>query len=96
MKTLEEAIRYYEEQAKKCNNRVNEIILGAERCKQEKEENTQLADWLRELQERRKQPEIIRCKECINYGNIIHFCSEHCDHFNENYFCGDAERRTDD
>jgi len=53
MKTLEEAIRYYEEQAKKCNNRVNEIILGAERCKQDKEEYTQLADWLRELQERR-------------------------------------------
>ena len=57
MKTLEEAIRYYEEQAKKCNNRVNEIILGAERCKQDKEEYTQLADWLRELQERRELSE---------------------------------------
>ena len=65
--TLEEAILYYEEQAKKCNNRVNEIILGAERCKQEKEENTQLAEWLRELKERREQPEIIRCKDCIFY-----------------------------
>ena len=55
MKTLEEAIRYYEEQATKCSNKVNEIILGPERCKQEKEEYTQLADWLRELQETRKE-----------------------------------------
>ena len=54
---LEESILFYEEQAKKCNNKVNQIILGAERCEQDKQEYTQLAEWLRELQERRKQPE---------------------------------------
>ena len=53
MLTLEEAICCYEEDAKKCDNRVNEIILGAERCKQDKEKYTQLAAWLRELQRAR-------------------------------------------
>ena len=51
--TLEESILFYEEQAKKCNNKVNQIILGAERCEQDKQEYTQLAEWLRELHERR-------------------------------------------
>lgn len=47
--TLEESILFYEEQAKKCNNKVNQIILGAERCEQDKQEYTQLAEWLKFL-----------------------------------------------
>ena len=47
--TLEETILYYEEQAKKCNNKVNQIILGSERCEQDKQEYTQLAEWLKIL-----------------------------------------------
>lgn len=47
--TLEESILFYEEQAKKCNNKVNQIILGAERCEQDKQEYTQLAEWLKIL-----------------------------------------------
>lgn len=47
--TLEESILFYEEQAEKCNNKVNQIILGAERCEQDKQEYTQLAKWLRIL-----------------------------------------------
>lgn len=29
--------------------------------------NRQLAEWLRELQERWKQPEVIHCGECVHY-----------------------------
>ena len=65
--TLEESILFYEEQAKKCNYKVNQIILGAERCERDKQEYTQLAEWLKELKERRKQPEIIHCGECVYY-----------------------------
>jgi len=32
------------------------------------EECEQLAAWLRELQERRKAPEIITCGECVNFA----------------------------
>lgn len=28
-------------------------------------------EWLRELQERRKQPEIIRCKDCAHYHTDV-------------------------
>ncbi len=47
--TLEESILFYEEQAKKCNYKVNQIILGAERCERDKQEYTQLAEWLKIL-----------------------------------------------
>lgn len=47
--TLEERILFYEDQAKKCNNKVNQIILGTERCEQDKQEYIQLAAWLRIL-----------------------------------------------
>ena len=47
--TLEESILFYEEQAKKCDYKVNQIILGAERCERDKQEYTQLAEWLKIL-----------------------------------------------
>lgn len=57
--TLEEAIIHAEEVADRC-----EVTDGDRACE---EQHRQLAEWLRELQERRKQPEIIRCGECVNF-----------------------------
>lgn len=89
--TLEEAIVHAEDTAKSA--------IGCE-CR---EEHRQLAAWLRELQERRKQPEIIRCKDCIKgkYHNLAKstMCMLHP--FNPvrvepDGFCKWAERRTDE
>ena len=64
----------------------------------------QLAEWLRELAERRKAPEIITCKKCKHYkpmssdwGNCyvhnspteLHRTCQSCD------YCSWAERRTE-
>ena len=40
----------------------------AEECQKCADEHRQLAEWLKELIERRKQPEIIYCKDCKYYG----------------------------
>ena len=63
----------------------------------------QLAEWLKELSERRKLPEIIRCYECVHASDIVPILNpnlRHCDKCgffkSKDYFCGDAERRTDD
>ena len=99
--TLEESILFYEEQAKKCNYKVNQIILGAERCERDKQEYTQLAEWLRELQERRKHPEIIHCGECA--FPYIRGKNMYCDQITgeeimvwKDEYCSWAERRTDE
>lgn len=67
--TLEELIRFHTEEAEKMklHRKVNEIILGTETYEIKLQEHTQTAEWLKELAERRKQPEIIRCKKCIFY-----------------------------
>jgi hypothetical protein len=57
MLTLEEKIARSERFAKLCGQA--EIPEWQEECEQ-------LAAWLRELKERRKQPEIVRCGECAN------------------------------
>ena len=66
-------------------------------------DHRQLAEWLRELQKRRKQPEIIHCKDCIKgkYHNLAKstMCMLHP--FNPvrvepDGFCKWAERRTDE
>ena len=63
------------------------------------EECEQLAAWLRELAERRKQPEIIRCKDCKEFRRWINTDIEFCDRtenrVSENDFCSMAERKTD-
>ena len=45
------------------------------------------------------QPEVVRCGECnhsITYNVVKYVCCEmHNTYPNENYFCADAERRTD-
>ena len=58
MPTLEEAIGIFEQLSKLCET--NGIHDSQELYKQ-------YAEWLRELQERRKAPEIVRCKNCIYY-----------------------------
>ena len=91
MMTLEEAIEQYANTAVFCKMHESEKYAA---------EFKQLAAWLRELQARRKQPEIVRCGECkhsITYNGVKYVCCEmHNTYPNENYFCGDAERRTDD
>ena len=62
-------------------------------------EYRQLAELLRELQERRKAPEIVRCGECEHFrkehdGEM--WCGVSRGHgIDKDFFCGDAERRTD-
>lgn len=77
-------------------------------CKKRMDYNRQLAEWLRELQERRKQPEIIRCGECKfankpdddmsaiieSYGDEV-YCSNHDIYLYKGWYCGDGKRRTD-
>lgn len=48
----------------------NEAIRteSAKECEKCAEEHKQLAAWLRELAERRKAPEIVRCGECVNFA----------------------------
>lgn len=54
--TLEESIRFHTEEAEKLkqHKKVNEIILGTEGYERALQEHTQTAEWLKELQERRK------------------------------------------
>ena len=91
MMTLEEAIEQYANTAVFCKMHESEKYAA---------EFKQLAAWLRELAERRKEPEIVRCGECkhsITYNGVKYVCCEiHNTYPNENYFCCDAERRTDD
>ena len=91
MPTLEEAVATYEQ-----------YVLDA---KQEKLNETykyysQLVAWLRELQERRKAPEIVRCGECKHRDPEDKKCD--CGHDiiwqlprGDDWYCADAERRTD-
>lgn len=81
--TLEEAIEHAEDTA-----------LSAIGCKC-REEHRQLAAWLRELQERRKAPEIVRCGEC-RFNDGTAYCVFHFRDVKGNDFCSWAERRTDE
>ena len=60
-----------------------------------------IADLLKELKERRKAPEIVRCGECIHRlvedeNEPFNFCTlDHNDLQSDDWYCADAERRTD-
>lgn len=80
----------------------NEAIRteSAKKCEQCAAEHRQLAEWLRELIERRKAPEIITCGECKHRDPEDKKCD--CGHDiiwqlprNDDWYCADAERRTD-
>ena len=84
--TLEEAIEHAED-----------IAVSAIGCEC-REEHRQLAAWLRELVERRKAPEIVRCGECENFAERD-FCKVAGHNVHRKSNCMQvfgAERRTDD
>ena len=88
MPTLEEAIGIFEQLSKLCET--NGIHDSQELYKQ-------YAEWLRELQARRKQPEIVHCGECVNFSERG-FCkvAGHNVHRKSNCMkVFGAERRTD-
>ena len=104
--TLEQAIEHAEEVAdEKLKN--TEFIKNnpygdkskIQGCVECAAEHRQLAAWLRELQERRKAPEIITCGECEHFrqepdGEM--WCGVSKGHgIDKDFFCGDAERRTE-
>ena len=73
---------------------------SAKECEKCAAEHRQLATWLRELHERRKAPEIVRCGECRHRDPEDKKCD--CGHDiiwqlprDDDWFCADAERRTD-
>jgi hypothetical protein len=83
MLTIEEAIEHAED--------VAVSAIGCE-CAAE---HRQLAAWLRELQERRKMPEIIKCKDCVH----ALICNRKIDFGSGLFFivssCSMAERRAE-
>lgn len=113
MLTLEQAIDSYEKSAERYHRSFLRCKAhGGEFYQEEAESNKicyehdrHLAEWLRELQERRKQPEVIHCGECRHYKPMSNHwgkCGVHsspaekyrtcqiCD------YCSWAERRTDE
>jgi len=62
------------------------------------EKHRQIAKLLRELQERRKAPEIVRCKECkLNKTPLcVMSFQQECEWNEDDNYCSWAERRTDD
>ena len=83
MLTIEEAIKHAEEVASEQERLMgrydaasgytrsgNESIRteSAKKCEKCATVHRQLAEWLRELQERRKAPEIIYCKDCQKHN----------------------------
>lgn len=103
--TLEEAIKHAEaaaieneKEAKRKREHGGTFYDDeAQACSICAEQHRQLADWLRELQEKRKLPEIVRCGECelkIECCRNIRSGGRKDDDFCS---CGrGAERRTDD
>lgn len=100
--TLEEAIEHSEKvYEKKLDERSYALEWHdneeAEECQKCADEHRQLAEWLKELAERRKLPEIIHCGECelkIECCRNIRSGGRKDDDFCS---CGRrSERRTDD
>ena len=92
MMSLDEAIKHAEYIV---NNRKDAISV----C-WSANDNKQLAAWLRELQERRKAPEIVRCGECRHKGTRNCVANTWATIFGfevkDDFYCGLAERRTDE
>ena len=92
MMSLDEAIKHAEYIV---NNRKDAISVcwSVRECEQ-------ITAWLRELQERRKAPEIVRCGECRHRDPEDKKCD--CGHDiiwqlprGDDWYCADAERRTE-
>ena len=109
--TLEEVIA-------KCEERVEMLIESMDACDLDDTvekliarndakcaaEHRQLAEWLKELAERRKLPEIIHCKDCENWDTTwqndsapnYHYCPMMDGTYSGDFYCGKAERRIDE
>ena len=90
--TIKQAIERYEQYINFCEYQGLAV---------QKEELEQMTEWLRELQERRKAPEIVHCGECRHRDPEDKKCD--CGHDiiwqlprGDDWYCADAERRTDD
>jgi hypothetical protein len=103
MMSLEQAIKHAERAYKESRNGLQYALKRgetkfAERCEKDAEEYGQLAELLRELQERRKAPEIITCGECARRKTM---CDgrDRCAVLNvfvdSDGYCKWAERRTE-
>ena len=82
MLTLEEAIEHAED-----------IAISAIGCEC-RGEHRQLAAWLRELQERRKAPEIVHCGECEFFQCNIRFdgsIPKGADEYECRHWCGGCD-----
>lgn len=63
-----------------------------------------IADLLKELKDRRKLPEIVKCKDCENWDTTwqndsapnYHYCPMMDGTYRGDFYCGKAERRTDE
>lgn len=105
--TLEEAIEHAEKVAEE-NEKISlytpvEFIpadLSIEQCQNCADDHRQLAKWLKELAERRKLPEIILCKDCKHKGTKNCVANAWTTIFGfgvkDDFYCGLAERRTDE
>ncbi len=82
MLTIEQAIEHAEDTAISA--------IGCE-CR---EEHRQLAEWLRELQDRRCEPEVTFCRSC-NWNDGTCYCNFHYRNVKPYNYCSWAERRTD-
>lgn len=105
-KTLEQAIEHAEEVANQCMAKSYKLDgdTDTDYLEQCAAEHRQLAEWLSELHERRKQPEIIYCKDCkwwYKYSSSwnckkYYYCAREsitATVKTENDFCSKAERK---
>ncbi len=102
--TLEEAILHAEEAASDYEGMIEDYWLDSEKLAKCANEQRQIAEWLKELAERRKQPEIILCKDCENWDTTwqndfapnYHYCPMMDGTYSGDFYCAKAERKTDD
>jgi len=99
MMTLEETIEQFEEVANTYEGMADNSALHSQKLYKSANEYKQFAEWLRELKERRKQPEIIKCKDCKHKGTKNCVANAWATIFGvtvkDDFYCGLAERRTD-
>jgi len=105
--TLEEAIARCEKIVKEAKKSYEVPVadgimaeVGMELTKKGIEEYQQYTEWLKELAERRKQPEIIHCKDCKHKGTKNCVANAWTTIFGfgvkDDFYCGLGKRRTDD
>lgn len=86
--TLDEAIKHCTEAANRTDT-----------CADCRAEHMQLANWLRELKEKRSENAVpvVRCKYCIynipTYSHGTRRCDKGYDGFSPNWFCADGKVR---